>query len=293
MQFDHTRIAIRERTFIDNLDLSFQVLRSFFRPLFLATLFMALPMAVLNWWLLSDLIREELEPYLIVRYVWLMTMLVFLQAPLVSIVGTAYLGNALFYAPAKPKDLWKEVRRSLPRLLLLQGILRGVLPGLLLMLLLDPMGGAQTVEFFLPIICLVAIGFRAFRPYLNEIVLLEKCPLRAGGENRMTIAKRSNALHQFSSGELLGRWVIATLLSVLLALSLFGSFFFVASLFLSSTSYAYPLWYVGVPLSMWLTAMYFTVVRFMGYLDLRIRREGWEVELQARTVGARLAEQLP
>ena len=293
MQFDRTRIAIRERPFLDIVDLSFQVLRSFLWPLFLTTLVVALPIAVIDWWLLRDLIREELELSLVIRYVWLLTMLVFLQAPLVSAVGTTYLGNALFYASARPKDLWKDARGTLPRLLLLQGILRGVLPGMLVLLLVDPMDNLSPVEFFfMPALCFVAIGFRAFRPYLNEIVLLEKCPLRSRGDNSMSIAKRSSALHRFSSGELLGRWVIATFLSLLLVLSLFGSLFFVASLFLGGDGFQYLMWYVGLPLAMWLTAMYFTVVRFLGYLDLRIRREGWEVELQIRTVGARLAEQL-
>ena len=36
------------------------------------------------------------------------------------------------------------------------------------------------------------------------------------------------------------------------------------------------------PATLWMVAAYFTVVRFLGYLDLRIRREGWEVELLMR-----------
>ena len=46
------------------------------------------------------------------------------------------------------------------------------------------------------------------------------------------------------------------------------------------------------PLALWLVLGFFAVVRFLGYLDLRIRREGWEVELMMRAEGARLERQL-
>ena len=49
---------------------------------------------------------------------------------------------------------------------------------------------------------------------------------------------------------------------------------------------------LGAPLAMWLVAMYFTVVRYLCYLDLRIRHEGWEVELRLRAEGVRLASRL-
>ena len=36
------------------------------------------------------------------------------------------------------------------------------------------------------------------------------------------------------------------------------------------------------PVAIWLVVAYFAVVRFLAYLDLRIRSEGWEVELLMR-----------
>ena len=44
-----------------------------------------------------------------------------------------------------------------------------------------------------------------------------------------------------------------------------------------------------LPIAVWLVVGFFTVVRFLSYLDLRIRREGWEVELSPRAEAARLA----
>ena len=44
------------------------------------------------------------------------------------------------------------------------------------------------------------------------------------------------------------------------------------------------------PVTLWLVAGYFAVVRFMCYLDLRIRREGWEVELIMRAASTSLTK---
>ena len=46
------------------------------------------------------------------------------------------------------------------------------------------------------------------------------------------------------------------------------------------------------PLAMWVVAGYLSVVRFLFYLDLRIRHEGWEVELRLRAEAARQAAKL-
>ena len=49
---------------------------------------------------------------------------------------------------------------------------------------------------------------------------------------------------------------------------------------------------IYLPAAIWLSLGYFAVVRFLSYLDLRIRTEGWEVELIMRAEGARLTRQL-
>jgi hypothetical protein len=42
------------------------------------------------------------------------------------------------------------------------------------------------------------------------------------------------------------------------------------------------------PLCLWLIVVFLAVVRFLSYLDLRIRHEGWEVELLMRAEALRL-----
>ena len=46
---------------------------------------------------------------------------------------------------------------------------------------------------------------------------------------------------------------------------------------------------VGLPFAAWMVAIYFTVVRYLCYLDLRIRHEGWEVDLRLRAEAVRLS----
>ena len=46
------------------------------------------------------------------------------------------------------------------------------------------------------------------------------------------------------------------------------------------------------PLSLWLVAGFLAVVRFLSYLDIRIRQEGWAVELRIRAEATRLNKNL-
>ena len=46
------------------------------------------------------------------------------------------------------------------------------------------------------------------------------------------------------------------------------------------------------PLALWIVVMFMTVLRFLCYLDLRIRQEGWEVELLLRAEAAKLAHRV-
>jgi hypothetical protein len=47
-----------------------------------------------------------------------------------------------------------------------------------------------------------------------------------------------------------------------------------------------------MPLALWMVIGLMTVARYLSYLDLRIRREGWEIELKMRAEAGRLTRQL-
>jgi hypothetical protein len=129
---------------------------------------------------------------------------------------------------------------------------------------------------------------RALRPNLTEIILLERNPLRARHPGDITIGRRSAHLHDPSSGDLFVRWVgSATLVLLLIGLVL-------ATLIAGSAVLLgdyWDAWYsaqIIYPLALWIVASFIGVVRFLSYLDLRIRHEGWEVELLLRAEGLRL-----
>ena len=87
--------------------------------------------------------------------------------------------------------------------------------------------------------------------------------------------------------------IVLLFLSILLALSVYlGLYLFGSALFAHSWQHGFFMIQVGLPLSMWCVAGFFAVVRFLGYLDLRIRQEGWEVELKLRAEAQRLASKL-
>jgi hypothetical protein len=87
-------------------------------------------------------------------------------------------------------------------------------------------------------------------------------------------------------------WCTSALIGVLLVLGIFGTFLFVSGVFLHDWSFSPLMIQLFLPLAMWMTAVYFAVVRFLSYLDIRIRQEGWEVELRLRAEAVRLANRI-
>jgi hypothetical protein len=175
-------------------------------------------------------------------------------------------------------------------------ILRGPAAVLFLAFTLDPFEEPPAVQLvFAFLVGLGAAAIRAMRPYLVEVVLLERNPLgiakaHAKSEDapRTTIGQRSATLHGASSGDLIGRWIGTAGAAAALVLAIQCTFWFFMGIFLNNWSWGPVMTEVFAPLSMWLVTCYFTVVRFLSYLDLRIRTEGWEVELRLRAEAARL-----
>ena len=119
-------------------------------------------------------------------------------------------------------------------------------------------------------------------PYLNEVILLERNPMRAKGKKSISTAERSRVLHRGQGGDLFIRWMLNMLMGSILVVVFWGSLAAAASWLLNEKYRTGPFYTCLYPATLWMVAAYFTVVRFLGYLDLRIRREGWEVELLMR-----------
>ncbi len=267
MQLDNTRIRIRERDLPDLLDLSLQVVRAYAVPWLATGLAGALPLALFNYWLLSknfaayDILAEPSE------YIWWLTVLTVWEMPLAAMLTTLLLGQVMFLEQPAAGRMARDFARSLPQMFWFQVVLRGLLM-------------PWVISWMLPF---------AVWPHLNEIVLLERNPMFSS--RGISTWKRSRALHGGSGGELFARWLTCAVVGALLVAAIWLTIWSLRGVF--GTEYAfdaamYTLW---LPVAMWTVAGFFAVVRFLGYLDLRIRREGWEVELLIRAEAARLERQ--
>jgi hypothetical protein len=159
-------------------------------------------------------------------------------------------------------------------------------------MLLMPRDSAVTGPEVLLMLLVAAVMLRrAAAPFLNEILVLEKNPLRSTARQPLTAGQRSRLLHRSGAGSLFQLGLVTTIAAMLLTGVLFGAGICLRGILFDNWSLDVGLFLIGVPLSLWLTAAFVAVVRFLAYLDLRIRHEGWEVELRMRAEGSRLAGQ--
>jgi hypothetical protein len=260
VQLDKTRIAIRERNYLDVLDLALHVIRAYARPLALAFALGALPMMALNWWLLREYAELDFEIGAPAAYVIYMLILVFFEAPFATAPITLYLGNAVFTERPGLRRLARTFLDVLPQLFLLQGLLR----------------------------------LWYFRwPFLNHVILLERNPLVARDPRQKSTRKRALEVHAGFGADLFARALFSLMIGTVLLLSIWLSVYAASAVLLAEYGWDNSMLLVWFPLALWLVVGYFAVARFLFYLDLRIRREGWEVELILRAEGARWSRVSP
>lgn len=271
MQMDKTRIVIRQRSWSEILDLALHVCRSQAGGLLAAMLAGAVPMALINYALTRGMLRDvEYQGEWPWDYVWSNVLLAMLEAPLVTAPATLYLGQSLFEEIAGARRIARDFVSSLPQLLLFQGLLRTLL--------------------VVPIV--TAIMPFAMWPYANEIILLERNPLVARRAGTLSARRRSAALHSGMSGELFIQSVGAFCLGAMLVVMFLLTIWFFYAMFSGDWEFGWWVFAIGLPATIWTVVGYLVVVRFLSYLDLRIRREGWDVDLALRAQRARLLRQV-
>ncbi|MHB8971476.1 MAG: hypothetical protein ACYC3X_08205 [Pirellulaceae bacterium] len=300
MQLDKTLIVIRERGVFDTLDLALQVCRIYLGPLAVALCLGAIPCALVNYFLAAWMVQFDPDAPLmedqipgLIRFVWTMVILVVIEAPLASIFVTSYLGKAVFLEMPSLRDVVRDVIPQLPRVAWCHLLLRGVLPALLLLAVADREQGYSFAELLLTLLLFAVLLRRMTAPFLNEIVLLEKNPLRARHPQAMTAHRRSALLHASNPGSLINLGLVTSCVAILLTVAMVGTLLCVQGIFLDDWTLGLGMFVIGVPLSLWATAGFLAVVRFLAYLNLRISNEGWEVELRMRAEGSRLTGQVP
>ena len=217
------------------------------------------PAFVFNTWLLWGYREVDFHFGFPAAHMFYTLLLVFLEIPLATAPATLYLGQAVFSDKPSFRGLLRDLFKSTPQLVVYQ-------------LLLRPMS--------------------VFSPFLNEVILLERNRFRAKGGNGMSTSRRSRNLHRNEGADLLVQGFFSALVGGLLGVSIWYSIFMARAALFNKWQMDVAMYTTYFQLTLWIVAGFFCVVRFLNCLNLRIRHEGWDVELAMRAELARLTKGL-
>ena len=296
MKFDETRVTIRERSWLEILDLALRLYAEYWRLLSVTFLLAALPLAVANDLLVVRLMdfQWEEDPYAEnVKFIFITSILVFIQAPMASVFTTMLLGRIMFLQSPDLGSLVKQVFNLSPRWLISQGLMRGSLLSLLFFIGMSANKADTRMTIFtsLTMLAVYLALLRSVRPFLIEVILLERPRYWSGRSDSLSLYQRMQKLHLVDMGDLIVRFIASGIFAMVLSAVIFQILWFVSWVVDGQTAWGPFLTRFCVPTAMWMTAAFFSVVRFLGYLDRRTRNEGWSVSLQLRAESQRLAEQ--
>jgi hypothetical protein len=256
MAYDRMLVQVRERTFLEVLDLALLVVRHRPWTLGLAALAGIAPFAALNAWITSD--PEFPLPAFV--------LLVLMETPWATAPLTAVLGGLMFGQRPTVGGLLGRLLRSFPALFVFQFLLRAIL----------------VVTFFLyPLIPSRLI-------FLNEVIVLEQGSWwKALGRSFQLCARRG--------GDLFAQWLGQVFFgAVFVACFWLGTGAALRALTTSELTWDRPAWGdvygVRAQLALWLAIVFFAVARFLTYIDHRTRKEGWEIKNRLGDVGRTLEE---
>jgi len=305
VRLDRTHVRIRERNLLELGDLSLRLLRDYRRPVAILTVLGAAPWMLANHlaidWLVDPEVGIHSSPLGVMTY---QALAVIIEAPLALLPLTCFLGHAVFDEAPSLRRILSEVASRWSQWLVSLVILRGVLPLWVLLLIgLLLSGDTNAIStpsgtdilwglLWLPLLGVVGL-LRWLRPFVPEVIVLERPSWRSGGSARPSFSERLHEIHLRSGAETAGRGMVFALASLGATWTVYGG---AATLYGLLIHRWLPegltltlLW----PATLWTVAAWATVLRFVNYLDVRIRQAGWEVELAFRAEAKRLAEELP
>lgn len=296
MQLDRTHIAIRARMLSEIGDLAMILIRNYPAAAIGGFVVGMLPWMIINALLIGwipilqfnlGIFDDDMDAELW-RYLLLMVTLVILQAPIAGALTTTLIGRSVFEDGVTWRSALKDLRSIFWRLFWILGVVRGPIP---LMILIASNWGQDVApirEVVIPILFLFAVGFqRGRRPFLPEILILERCPMRSRIAGVITAERRSAALHGPISGELFGRFMAVSAILAILAMAALQTMLSFRGVVLGQWESGPVVYLLFIPLALWFAAALSTLIRFLSYLDTRIRLEGWEVDLAIRAESLR------
>jgi hypothetical protein len=245
---ERTLVLIRERTYLEVLDLALLVIRTWPITLGLAAVAGIAPFAALNAWLLD---RPRASPIGLIG-------LVTLEVPWATAPLTIVLGGLMFGTRPSALAVLGTLVRSILPMFAYQFLFRGFL----------------MISFFFYVFVPVRLAF------LDEIILLER------GRWWQNV-RRSATLCRERDGKLIAQWFAQLIFGLLFILTFWAGTGALGEVLLTSETTWEADWpdFVGsvrIQVGLWLAVAFFGVARFFAYIDQRIRLEGWEVERRLR-----------
>ncbi len=252
MAIERTLVQIRARPLLDLLDLSLVVVRKRPFTLGLAALVGIAPFYAFNWWFFQNCPPDGAWFFSLTCW---MVEAPFAMAPLALVIG-----GLMFGQKPGPFKIGVGLLKSSFSLLLIHGVLRYIL------------------IFFVP----TRLAFA------NPIILLER-------GKWWKVLGRGSDLANGRGSDLIWLWLIQVIVTVAFTFVFFIGEARITQAFLAEKLTFEPpdessltSWRIQVPI--WIVTAFFAIVRFLTYIDQRIRLEGWEVELRLREVGQAMEE---
>ena len=285
MQFDQTSIAIRERSSFEVFDLAANVLVRHLQPIMVLLFLNAMPFVVLDYYLVGWMTDVSFSIDLSIAYYVAVIALMVGQAQLGTCLITIFMGRVMFLEEHSIWAVLKQFLKRLPYFLYSQGILRLALFAVLVAMITatEESEEAYLMAFLgLPAITFIGLLVRAMRPFVPEVIYLEQTPLKSKSD-LPSLSQRSRNLHMLASASITMQSVLMLLFAPLLLFSIHSVFVMADSMFSIRANSDISLQPFYILISGWLVAGFFAVVRFLMYIDVRIRQEGWSVDLKFRS----------
>ena len=245
----------------------------------------AMPFVVLDYCLIGWMTDVSFSVELSTAYYVAVIALIVSQAQLGTCLITIFMGRVMFLEEHSIWAVLKQFLKRLPYFLYSQGILRVALFAVPVTMITAPRDSeeAYLMAFLgLPVIAFVGLLVRAMRPFVPEVIYLEQTPLKSKSD-LPSLSQRSRNLHMLAAASITMQSVLILLFAPLLLFSIHSVFVMADSLFSIRANSDISLQPFYILISGWLVAGFFAVVRFLMYIDVRIRQEGWSVDLKFRS----------
>ena len=293
MQLDQTYIGIRQRSAFETWDLTLLVIRRYFGPLLKLLVVGVIPWMIINHLLTMWMVSNEYYSDHVYWFYWINACLVVSQAQIAMCYVAHYLGQAIFNPNPDPgasiRAIWKMKGESgkRPGLLFfgwLHLVNRMVLPILgvvgLLLIAEDEEWVVAIGGFILPALLFIALVLRGRTPYLSEILLLEEAPRKSASPKVQTYSSRTKNLRSAPGSDFFVKFSLSAMIGTFFALAIYESFCLLDGVLGLQSIANSNLNFIYWQLSLWIAAAVVAVNRFLSYIDLRIRTEGWTVRLR-------------